>query len=286
MYKNGLSFNSTSLHISHEKLNLFSPYAQNFAIWSDSHLSNDEAYTSYRKCVEYSKNNGFAFSCINEANRMLLLSVEDARLLNGSLHRLEQLKTDGVISLTLSWKGDSCICGGWDTSLPLTTFGIDVIKHCYEYKIAVDLSHSSYEAQVQALNFTERYETSPIFSHSNSYAVCRHKRNISDEIAKEIASRNGLIGLSLCCEHLASEASATIFSLLEHAYRFLDLGCENCLAFGCDFDGVSTLPHGINSVADMVKVYSLFTQEFGSKITDAVFFNNSFVYFSKLLEGR
>ena len=283
MYRKSLSFCSSSLHISQEKTNCYYPYVQICAIWSDWHLSNEDSFDEYKNCLEYCKNLGFDFTA---PKRRFMLSVEDARLLNGSTERIEQLFNDGVVSLTLNWRGESCIGGGWDTCMPLTPFGQDVVKLCNEKQIAVDLSHSSFQTQAQVLDLSSKFDVSPIFSHSNSFSVCNHKRNISDEIAKEISNRNGLIGLSLCCDHLSTKDTASTSTVLAHAYHFLDIGCTGCLALGCDFDGVTSLPNDIRGVEDLTKLYALFTKEFGTKITNDIFYNNSFNYFSKLLEGR
>ena len=283
IYKKKVSFDSSSLHVSNAKIFSYNPYVQICAIWSDYRLSNDVAFQNYKNCLEYSRNVGFDFTV---SKRQLLLSVEDARLLNGYLTRLDQLYDDGTVSLTLNWKGESCIGGGWNTTSPLTPFGIDVITRCCEKRIAVDLSHSSYEVQVQALNLAEHYNISPIFSHSNSYTICNHKRNLTDDIAKEIANRNGLIGLSMCCEHISNKKPATIYDVIKHASHFLSLGCGSCLALGCDFDGISALPIGISGVDDLAKLYVLFTKEFGTIVANDIFYNNSHKYFSKLLEGR
>lgn len=288
LYKKNLDFDNTQLHINSKSSKLFSPYVQVCAIWSDYRLTNDECFENYKKCLAYTKQLGFDFHTAlpQNARSSFVLSIEDARLLNNSISRLDRLYVDGIRSLTLNWKGYSCIGGGWDTSIPLTDFGLQVVLFCIEKGIAVDLSHSSKETQRQVIKLTEKYNFAPFYSHSNSYSVCNHERNITDDLAKEISSLNGLIGLSVCPDHLSFNKKATVYSLVSHAYHFLELGCEGCLALGCDFDGVTSLPVGISGISDLSKLYAIFSKEFGKRITERIFYKNSLNYFSNLFEGR
>ena len=287
LYRKQLSFKSSSLHISSEKIRNFKPYIQVCAVWSDFRLTDEDAYKSYKKCLEYSKKIGFDFSCTIDSDSFnsFILAVEDARLLNSSIERLDTLFNDGVRSLTLNWRGASCIGGGWDTSLPLSPFGIKVVNACCDKGIAVDLSHSSYETQKQVVNMAHKLGFSPIYSHSNSFAVCKHKRNVTDELAKEITNLKGLIGLSLCPEHLSSN-KATLYSLVSHILHFLELGCEESIALGCDFDGIPSTPLGINHIEDLSKLHAILLNELGPEVASRIFYKNSYKYYSKLLEGR
>ncbi len=288
LHKKRLSLDNSQLHVSLKDTRGFSPYIQVCAIWSDYRLTNEESFESYKRCLSYVRKLGLNFcTTIPKSNlSSLILSVEDARLLNNSISRLDDLYKDGVRAITLNWRGSSCIGGGWDTSHPLTAFGLQVVLACINKGIAIDLSHSSQETQRQVIKLSEKYNFVPFYSHSNSYSICNHKRNVTDELAKEISRLKGLIGLSMCPEHLSSNKKATIYSLVSHANYFLELGCTGCLALGCDFDGITSLPLGINSVADLSLLNAIFLKEFGKEATDCIFYKNSFNYFSNLFERR
>lgn len=287
-YKKNLSCDSSLLHVSLSNSYGFRPYVQGCAIWSDYRLNNDDAYENYKGCLAYARNLGLRFSSSlsKTDDKTLILTVEDARLLNGKLTRLDELKRDGVKSITLNWKGESCIGGGWDTTVSLSPFGLSVVEYCAKNKIAVDLSHSSHNTHAQVLKLAEKHGFAPIFSHSNSFSVCNHKRNVTDEIAKEVSNLNGLIGLSLCPHHLTDDSYATVYSVIKHAIKFLELGCLHSLALGCDFDGVSSLPSGINHAGDLQKLHEIFQKELGTEVTNRIFYQNSYDYFTKLLSRR
>lgn len=251
-------------------------------------MNNEDAYKNYKECLAFARSLGlrFAKSINNTADTALILTVEDARLLNGKLSRLDELRRDGVKAITLNWKGVSCIGGGWDTDVCLSPFGLSVVEYCAKNKIALDLSHSSHNTQTQVLKLAGKQDFAPIFSHSNSFSVCNHKRNVTDEIAKEVSNLNGLIGLSLCPYHLADDGYATVYSVVKHAIKFLEIGCLRSLALGCDFDGVSSLPIGINHAGDLQKLHEIFQKELGAEATNRIFYQNSYDYFTKLLSRR
>ena len=210
-----------------------------------------------------------------------ILGIEDARLLNGDLFRLDKLHSLGVRVLTLNWKGNSIIGGGWNTSLPLTDFGKAVIKRCKDLGIIIDLSHSSFEVFKDTIRLAGDLNFVPIASHSNAFSVYNHKRNLTDEQFKALRDLKSIVGVSFVPEHLGENAS--INTLIRHINHFLKLGGENTSAFGSDFDGVDSLPNGINSLDSMHTLYSTLVCEFGEKITNKIFYENAYSYFERNL---
>ena len=284
IFKSNFSLNNCSLYISLEKSKSFSPYLQIGAIWSDYRYDNDTAYTNYRENVKYL--NKLQIPLITAlpiaSSPSFILAIEDARLFNNDLNRLNAVYDDGVRVITLNWRGDSCIGGGWDTINGLSHFGIEVVKLCNEKGIIVDLSHSSYQTQKAV-----RFGFTPIFSHSNSFSVCKHNRNLKDDIFKEIVSLGGIVGISLCPEHLDVGRQADAYSIIKHVQHYLSLNGENSLSLGCDFDGIASLPIGFKSIESLSILHSLFLKEFGKSITYKIFFSNAYNFFLKnLTEGR
>lgn len=285
LYNHKASIVNNNLHISLNKASAFSPYFQVCAIWSNSSLSNDEAYEIYNKVVKYSKNQlSFSKSEKNFSNNSFILSVEDARILNGDISRLDILYNDGVRILTLNWRGNSIIGGGWDTSSHLTEFGKEVIKKCFDYGIIPDVSHSSINTINDAFILAEQYKKPIVASHSNAYDICNHKRNIIKEHFKWLVANSSLLGVSLASEHLSNLGRASISDILRHIDYFLNLGGENTVCLGCDFDGVTTLPSEISSISDLKILYYEFKQAFGEKIAKKIFFENAYSFMKKALK--
>ncbi|MBQ7353032.1 MAG: membrane dipeptidase [Clostridia bacterium] len=282
LFYNNLTFDNKALHINKNDFANFSPYIQVLSIWSDNKLDNKQSFDQYKKILNYSKALNIRFSQKPaDLDRLsFILGVEDARLLNGNINRLYSLASDGVKILTLNWQNESIIGGAWNTNLPLSKFGYEVLIKCFELNIIPDLSHSSYFASMQALEYCLKNKKSILFSHSNSYAVCNHKRNIDDNAFVDIINTNSLVGLSLVCEHL-SDSKCSIDSIIEHIYHFLCLGGENCIALGCDFDGTATLPTPIYSIKDLVILYDRIEKEFGRTLAQKIFFFNAYNFYCK-----
>ena len=285
-YNLGSSLEHNILHISLEKSSVFSPYFQVTSIWSDNNLTDDEAFFKTTKVINHYKSNGIVFltNVKAQANGGFILGIEDARLLNNSINRLEQLHKLGTRILTLNWKNTSCVGGGFNTDEGLTDFGIDIVKKCAKLGIIVDLSHSSSKVFNDVINLAARLGFSPIASHSNSFSVCNHKRNLTDEQLRSLISLNSVVGISLVNEHVNLNG-ATKYDLIQHASHILSLGGENLLCLGCDFDGCTNLVQGIYGIEDLEALFSFFTQEFGYKIAKKIFFENAYNFFSINLKG-
>lgn len=285
LYKNNEDIRENNLHISLNKAKKFSPYIQVCAIWSDASLSNDEAFKNYINVRSYALNTGISFTtgASKLKQNAFILSVEDARLLNGDISRISSLYNDGVRLLTLNWQGTSIIGGAWDTSEGLTAFGKDVVKSCLELGIITDISHSSIKSSEEIYEICFSYNKPLIASHSNSFSICNHKRNLSDELFKKILLSKGLVGISLAKEHISYKNIVSSDDILEHIYHYLSLGGENVIALGCDFDGVSSLPCDINSINELDALYSKIVNAFGENIAKKIFFYNSYSFMLKNL---
>lgn len=285
LYKSKTNIRNNNLHISFEKASAFSPYIQICAIWSDSSLSNDEAYKNYCHAVRYAKSQiNFSTSLKKLNSRNFILAVEDARILNNDLDRLTNLFNDGVRVLTLTWHGQSVIGGGWDTTFGLTDFGKETVKKCFKYGIIPDISHSSTNTIDEVIILAENYKLPVIASHSNAYDICQHKRNISCEHFKWLVKNHSILGVSLASEHLSSNSQAKIRDILNHINYFLDLDGENNISLGCDFDGITSLPVGVKSIYDLTFLYTEIEKVFGSNVAKKIFYENAYNFMSKNLK--
>ncbi len=286
LYKNNYDFKNAPLHVSLNNAKCFSPYMQICAIWSDCHLSDNDAFEHYKKVLKYIKGQRITLckGACDFSNISFILAIEDARLLNNQIYRLDTLYNDNVRVITLNWKGLSCIGGAWDTDVGLTAFGFDVVRYCAENGIIIDLSHSSYKTQEEVLKLSQALNFSPIFSHSNAYSVCEHKRNIEDKIFETVIERGGLVGISLCPEHLDLKGNSNANSVLFHIEHYLSLGGEKNICLGCDFDGISSLPRGFSSISSLVSLYTLIENSFSKRIAQEIFFYNAHQFFLKNLK--
>lgn len=286
MCANSFSFSSSPLNISKDKTKFFSPYIQVSAIWSDNSLSDKDAFLHYKEVVRYKKRQDMYFcsSVRKFRENTFILAVEDARILEDDISRLEKLKNDGVRFLTLVWKGVSCIGGAWNTNEGLTDFGKEVVLRSLELGIIPDVSHSSRKSTDDILSIAEKRDLPAVATHSDAYSVCKNDRNLTDYEFLRIKSLGGIVGISLAPEHLSATGKAEITDILNHIEHYLMLGGEDTVCLGCDFDGVPSLPDGINDVGDLKKLYSSVSDEFGRAAAEKIFFQNAYDFARKHLK--
>ena len=169
-----------------------------------------------------------------------LLTVENASALGGELSRVEQLRRDGVVMMTLTWNGANELGSGHSTDSGLTAFGKAAVREMEEAGIFVDVSHLNDRGFFDLL---DKAQKPFVASHSNARAVCPHRRNLTDEQIREMVDRKCLIGLNYYSPFLRSDGNAaTLEDLWRHGEHILELGGEDCLALGSDFDGADLPP--------------------------------------------
>lgn len=169
-----------------------------------------------------------------------ILTVENASALAGKLERVEALRRDGVRMMTLTWNGENELGSGHSTDHGLTPFGRAAIREMERQGIVVDVSHLNDRGFHDLLEVAQKPFAA---SHSNARKVCPHRRNLTDEQIREMAEQKCLIGLNYYNEFLRADGQeATLDDLWRHAEHFLELGAEDCLALGSDFDGADLPP--------------------------------------------
>lgn len=182
-----------------------------------------------------------------------ILSVEDGSMIE-SLEDVEYLHSRGVRCIALTWNGSNKIGGGAeDPNTGLTEFGKSVIRKMNELNMLVDVSHLNDKTFYDAA----RVNGGPLIAtHSNSRTVCPHRRNLTDDMYKIIIETGGAAGINFYPLFLTESKKCDISDIIRHIDHFLELGGENSLGIGADFDGTDNeLPVEITGTRDMYKVF-------------------------------
>jgi len=281
IFKLGTNFSDVRLHISADKIKNISNYHQIFAIWCDKNLDNETVYENFFKIrndfLNYYENSSLS-------NLRFYFSVEDARLLNGKIERLDILKENGVKILTLTWQGNSVIGGAYDTENGLTEFGRKTVYRCFELGIIPDASHASRKIISELYEMSAEKQLPFIATHSNSYSVYPHKRNLTDDDFIKIKNVKGIVGISFAPEHICNK-EAHICDIIKHIEHYFSLGGEDVVCLGCDFDGISTCPVEIPDISYLHLLKNeLYNLGYSSKQIEKLFFENAFNFINKYNE--
>ena len=121
------------------------------------------------------------------------LSVENGSALAGDLDRVRLLAEDGVKAITLTWNGENEIGSGHVSEHGLSDFGKKLIPELEKYHILADVSHLNDAGFADLLEVAQKPFTA---THSNARAVAPHKRNLTDDMIREMVRRECLIGLN------------------------------------------------------------------------------------------
>jgi membrane dipeptidase len=224
-----------------------------------------------------------------------LIGVEGGHSINNSLAVLRQLHALGARYMTLThsanndWADSATAAPAHDG---LTPFGKAVIGEMNRLGMLVDLSHVSPRTMHAALDTTS---APVIFSHSSVRALANHPRNVPDEVLRRLRDNGGIIMITFVpsftsekLRHwhadeeaekaraaefyqgqpaLQSEAfanwqkanprpSATLSDVADHVEYAIRTAGEDHVGLGGDFDGISTTPQGLSSVADYPALFS------------------------------
>lgn len=266
-------------------------WGQCFAIFLPDELRNDAAVqyyethrdSFYRQMEQFC---GRAAPCRSAASlerawaqgkTAAFLTVENGSALAGDLDRVEKLARDGVRMMTLTWNGENELGSGHTTGHGLSAFGRSVIPAMEEQGILVDVSHLNDAGFSDLLQVARRPFAA---SHSNARAVCGHRRNLTDEQIREMADRRCLIGLNYYSPFLRDDGRpATLEDLFRHVAHFLELGAEDCLALGSDFDGAG-LPPCLDSPGKVAGLYGFFLNRgLPPALCEKIMFGNALTFF-------
>lgn len=262
-------FIKNDLAVSADKGAAFEKWSQVFAVWVRDDA--EQPYKLYRTVLDEFKKklNGIP------GNLTPYFAVEGGAVIGRDSDLIYNLKKDGVKYLTLTWNGENRIAGGSKTEKGLTRFGREIIKKLNSLKICCDLSHLNDKSFFAAIEQAEY----PIASHSNCRAVCDVKRNLTDEQLKLIGQRNGIIGLCFYTKFLGGD---TVEKLYENICHTAELGLEDNISVGSDFDGAET-GNPVKTVSGVPALYqALFEKGIGGDLLDKIFYKNAQNYFDKM----
>ncbi len=182
-----------------------------------------------------------------------ILGIEGGEAIHEDLNNLDYFYNRGVRYMTLTWNSHNAIAdASQDSEMPwngLSPFGEKVIKRMNELGMLVDISHTSDATVEDVVTISQ----DPIIaSHSNSFTLCDHPRNLRDDLIKKICERGGVIGVNFNTGFLVTGASSTtVKNLANHIDKIVQLGSIECPALGSDFDGSIRPPQDLSNASQL-----------------------------------
>ena len=151
----------------------------------------------------------------------------------GLVHSLRNQLADGVT--------DRRTGGG------LSELGAQSVEELDRLGMIVDVSHINDEGFWDVLDHTKH---PVIASHSNSRTVCRHPRNMTDEMIVALAENGGVMGMNFA-PSFVHPTLATLQGVVDHIDHIVDLVGPDHVGLGSDFDGIPSTPVGLEDATRM-----------------------------------
>jgi membrane dipeptidase len=146
---------------------------------------------------------------VREARRQgkiaALMGVEGGHMIASDLGVLRLYAALGVRYMTLTHSGnDEWADSSTDTAVHngLTDFGKDVVREMNRLAVMVDISHVSDKTFYDALAVSQ---APLIASHSSCRGICDARRNMTDQMIKDLAAKGGVIQINYHIGFLSEE---------------------------------------------------------------------------------
>jgi membrane dipeptidase len=214
------------------------------------------------------------------------------RLMEGAegvreLAELEQWYRGGVRIIGPAWAGTR-FCGGTHEPGGLTDEGRELIDRIAAYHFSLDISHMDEKAALESL---DAYQGPVIASHANALALLKgsdSNRHLTDRVIEGILERDGIIGIVPANSFLRpgwKEAGGRDLVTLDYFISQIDYICQLAgnarhVGIGSDFDGgfgLQSVPHEIDSIADLRKIIPLLAQRGYTEVDMASILNENWL---------
>jgi len=189
-----------------------------------------------------------------------IISCEGGEMLVGSLEKLAEFDDDSrlrMIALTWNFENEIAYPGKGGSDKPLKPFGVELLKEMDRRGIVADVSHLN---DAGFWDVCERAALPPIASHSDCRWLCNHSRNLTKDMVKALIDRKGFIGINFYSDFLNESGTSTLDDALRHIDGICELGGEDVIGFGSDFDGISSWPEGLGNPADFPNLLKLLAE--------------------------
>lgn len=211
----------------------------------------------------------------------ILLTLEGGSPIINDIYNLDAFYKLGVRLMTLTWNHRNYIGDGVQNNYGLTEFGREVVKRMEYLGMIVDVSHLSYKGFDDVVKTAKK----PFMaSHSNVYKLCNHPRNLKDYQIKEIIDREGFIGINFWNTFISDRDDVDMkYFILKHFDYILDMGGENVLGLGADYDGMDIAP--FDNVREYKILRKLLKEELllSDDITDKIMYKNLVDFTKKMI---
>ena len=168
-----------------------------------------------------------------EKKTAIFFGFQNCSPIEDDVNLVEQVHKLGCRFMQLTYNNQSLLATGCyeKKDSGVTNFGREVIKEMNRVGIVIDMSHSAEKSTLDAIDISEK----PIaITHANPSSWHNVLRNKSNDLLKNLAQSNGMLGLSLYPHHLKDGTNCSLKNFCEMIAKTVDLiGIKN-IGIGSD----------------------------------------------------
>jgi membrane dipeptidase len=164
-----------------------------------------------------------------------VLGLEGAEPYGEDLRLVETFHWAGVRVVGLTWMHPNAVSGscGEPDSGGLTAFGRELLGEFSAAGTIVDLAHISDDGFADVI---DAYDGPVMCSHTCARTLHDHVRNVTDEQARLVAERGGIVGVCFFPDFLDKDpAKRTLERAVDHTEHFLEVAGEDHVGLGPDW---------------------------------------------------
>lgn len=202
-----------------------------------------------------------------EAN--LLLTIEGGEAFGEEEDNVERMADIGVRMAALTWNNPNLIAQAAELGEDqgLTDFGRRIVRRMQRHHMAADVSHLNQHGFWDLMEMG----VTPIASHSCARTLCDHYRNLTDDQLRALFQAGGYVGINFYSTFLSPDSKADLNTVVDHMAYMCDLGGENCVGFGSDFDGIDIWPEGLRNAGDVYALIDCMRRRgFGDTLVESI----------------
>lgn len=190
-----------------------------------------------------------------EGECSFMLSLEGCEVFEKGLYAVEDWRRKGIRMGALVWNNPNAIGtpAKGEVSVGLTAYGLQVVKEMQRVGIAVDTSHLN---EGGFYDLFAKGDRPPMASHSCCRALCDHVRNLTDEQLRLMIREGSFVGVNFYPYFLNQAGQANCENIAQHIDHICQMGGENMVGFGSDFDGIEVTPADLRNTEDMPNLLS------------------------------
>lgn len=150
----------------------------------------------------------FSPDTLHEGRISVFIGMENGSPVQESLSLLRMFYRMGVRYLTLTHNGDNALADSaaegrrWGG---LSPFGRQAVAEMNALGMMIDLSHASDNTFYDCI---EHSRAPLICSHSCCRSLCRHPRNLTDDMLASLGEKDGYVGINFCPSFLSERFAA------------------------------------------------------------------------------